>query len=1815
MGADASVDELRISIEAKAASARTELSGLASDVGKLKDSVGGAASALDRLASSLSSLHVGQSTVNTIKGIANAVQTLNGVKISSTIGRQLDAISSAAASATGAGNVRQLGEAAQFLAQTRISSSIGNQLKKVAEGAQALNQANVDSSKVRELANSLNALSSIQPSSISSTVNALRRLPEAAQALHAVDFRQMGDDARRLTNALGGLPAKLGAVRTSYAGVGGAARSASGGVDSLSSATQRHSASLADSVRNTASFISNVRRIAMVAGAVGAAWAGLITSANNYIEDMNLVNVALGQYTSQAREYADRVYEVLGIAPQDFLRTQGTFATMAQGMGIASDKAYVMSQQLTQLSQDLASFYNLSTEEATEKVQAGLAGQIRPLRELGYDLSEAKLKEEAMALGIDENVESMTQAEKAMLRYHAMLSQVSWAQGDMARTLDSPANALRVFKSNVANAAKSIGSIFLPMIRAILPVATAAAKVVATLANMLANLTGGSQIASVDYSGGGVSSPGGAGAGDGIDTPSSGGGGGSPTAKKYKGIGDAAKDAAEDVKALKREVMGFDEINKFSPESAKSPKGPRSGGNGGGGRGGAGGAGGGGGGAGNIPVQTYDFLGSGKALGDGLFNAIMDAVKRAAKAFLPLVDACKAIIDKIKGQFYGLDIAGAAENALMGFLNLVSNVARNVVEIVGPMMVALNIPETVAVGFDLTAQACLTLSAGINALGSMVQGFTDVAIVPLVAWIGDKLRGAMFVLIDVLRSWQDWFMRNTEALAALGRAAGVGAGLVLTLARAIADQAFDVATSVFKALNSALQGLLEMLVNSAAARAAATLLGGALAVFGIGGGIAMGLNAVATVFNAMASVIVEKAIAAHDATHTLAGTLSGPLGVAADNVSVSLSNLGFALDELGMASGASAALDRFETSAGSARDAVADLAMKAAYSRQSIDEFSNGTRKANDVTVAARRHYDSLKSGLDGTRDALAKAKSAVQDESQKLSALSEKHKEATLSGRVLSSETNHLALMQQKLSVWQAQLSQRIEMHKAKLLQAKIATSAYATAEERAAVAEGKVVLTKSKAAVAIALDTAAKGAMTLATNLATAAQLALDAAASAFPGMILMLALQGIMTVLGPLIDKVGKFVMGLLGLNDETGEVSDTTKEANQVLSEEEQQVQRNVESIKAYEQGHDNLRDALEASNVKIDDWARHLQETGQTFDDLKQKQDSFTDSTINSFDKIDQSSSMSLDELVDNLNENAEMQREWSEDMQRLMEATGRGANDAMIQGLMSAGPGKMKQAVEEALSDPSGEELERLKEAFSNAGSTLAPEVANSIKEEELTNKVRAMGIHAVDAYSGGVSESSGTAEAASQDVDDATVQKFGSHYNEAKDAGRNLAGGFGDGVREASADAAQPAAEVSAAAVQALNGGNGYAAAADAGRNLVGGFGDGISQAAGGAVSASQGVRQQAVQALNGGRGYNEAKDAGRNLLGGYGDGIGSVTGSVVSQANGIRQRVVQSLNGGSGTSAARSAGSQMMGGFTSGLSSGIGGAQGAGRRASEAAQQGMGSNYWGANSAGRNEMGGFIDGLSSASGSAWNAGRGAAESAQNGAGSNYWGAYDAGRNFGYGFGDGIGSTWSHVYWTAYNLAADAAEAARRAVDVRSPSRVMRKVGAFFGQGYALGIESERPDVMSSASKLALASAAAVGDARRAGEGIAKAFRDGIRSVDAPKLAAEASEVEAQVRASIATGSWNPAGQRRPKADVPHVRRLAPTDDGTATDVLAQAVERGMLSVVMGTSGASGTGNHGDTQVVLRVGNEELARATIKGQESLARRGLLRFD
>ena len=192
-----------------------------------------------------------------------------------------------------------------------------------------------------------------------------------------------------------------------------------------------------------------------------------INNSAGYIETVNLFTVSMGEYASEMKEYAETVKEVMGIDPAEWMRAQGVFMTIATGFGVASDRAATMSKNLTQLGYDISSFHDIDVKDAMDKIKSGLAGELEPLRAIGYDLSQAKLEATALALGIDKSVSSMTQAEKAQLRYYAIMTQVTHVQGNMARTLNDPANQLRVFKASINMAAREIGNVFIPALNAI----------------------------------------------------------------------------------------------------------------------------------------------------------------------------------------------------------------------------------------------------------------------------------------------------------------------------------------------------------------------------------------------------------------------------------------------------------------------------------------------------------------------------------------------------------------------------------------------------------------------------------------------------------------------------------------------------------------------------------------------------------------------------------------------------------------------------------------------------------------------------------------------------------------------------------------------------------------------------------------------------------------------------------------------------------------------------------------------------------------------------------------------------------------------------------------------------------------------------------------------------------------------------------------------------------------------------------------------------------------------------------------------------
>lgn len=347
-------------------------------------------------------------------------------------------------------------------------------------------------------------------------------------------------NSKSAADGIDALTRSLGKVKSATKGLG--LDKTSKDVDGLSKSTKKGTESNKKYSDSFTDVYHKIKSGVMVIKTLTVKIGSAIKKSNDYIENVNLFTVSMGEYANEAMGYAETVSEAMGIDPSEWVRAQGVFMTMATGFGVAGDRAALMSKNLTQLGYDISSFYNMDVEKAMQKLKSGLAGELEPLRAIGYDLSQAKLEATALELGIDKTVSSMTQAEKAQLRYYAIMTQVTVAQGDMARTLDDPANQLRVFKAEVSMAAREIGNVFIPALNAILPYAIAVTKVIRNLASSLASLVGFS-MPEVDYSG--VSSMG----------------------DVAEGTNESLEDASKSAKKLKSYMLGFDELNVINPET------------------------------------------------------------------------------------------------------------------------------------------------------------------------------------------------------------------------------------------------------------------------------------------------------------------------------------------------------------------------------------------------------------------------------------------------------------------------------------------------------------------------------------------------------------------------------------------------------------------------------------------------------------------------------------------------------------------------------------------------------------------------------------------------------------------------------------------------------------------------------------------------------------------------------------------------------------------------------------------------------------------------------------------------------------------------------------------------------------------------------------------------------------------------------------------------------------------------------------------------------------------------------------------------
>ena len=577
------IEQLEVEVQSSATSAVSGIDALASSLGKLKTAVKGGVG-LTSVAKQLTTLNTALSSVSAgnaenLNKLANGLKTLSScgsLKLSSSVATQITNIGSAIQSLNGTnfGALNSLANALTPLANIGKSNlnSFISQLQRLPQAVQALNSVNIGSlgTQISQLVSALTPLTQMGKNNLTSFITQLQKLPQVMTALRSVDMGALASQIQQLANALAPLATQMQSIANGFSAFPARIQRLIRSTNNLTTANNGASMSYANLAAKIGIAVVAMKRIASVI-------AGWITESNKYIENLNLFTVSMGEYANEAQKYAETVAEIMGIDPGEWLRNQGIFMTLATGFGVVSDRAYTMSQNLTQLGYDLSSFFNISYEDAFQKLQSGISGELEPLRRLGFDLSVARLQQEALNLGIQKNVNLMTQAEKAELRYYAIMTQVTTAQGDMARTLEAPANQLRVLKAQVTQCARSLGNIFIPVLNAVLPYAIALAKAIRLVADAIASLFGFA-LPEVDYSG--ISSAAG-GVGDIAD-----------------GVGDIADglgDATDKAKELKNALLGIDELNIISPPEDSS--------------GGGSGAGAGGGGGLGFELPTYDFLG------------------------------------------------------------------------------------------------------------------------------------------------------------------------------------------------------------------------------------------------------------------------------------------------------------------------------------------------------------------------------------------------------------------------------------------------------------------------------------------------------------------------------------------------------------------------------------------------------------------------------------------------------------------------------------------------------------------------------------------------------------------------------------------------------------------------------------------------------------------------------------------------------------------------------------------------------------------------------------------------------------------------------------------------------------------------------------------------------------------------------------------------------------------------------------------------------------------------------------------------------
>lgn len=521
-----------------------------------------------------------------------------------------------------------------------------NSLSRLDKVVNGLNTKNVDafSKGIRNLAEAMKPLEKIGKSGLGKTLDSLSDISKTISKLDQADLGKFSGQMNQISSAMAPLAQNSNQLSDVFSKMPSAVASASKSLDAYNSKSRgakTHTGGLFSAI---SSLVSGARNVKSTFLAISSAFSFFYDESAEYIEQLNLFNVAMGSASQSASAFAQKVSDAMGIDPGKWMEYQGTLNMMIEGFGVASDKAQIMSQNLTQLSYDYSSLMNVDVSTAFDKIQSAMSGQIKGLKEYGNNVSVAMVKQTGLKYGLQGNVSTWDQNTQAIMRYITIMNNASKVDvfNDMARTINTPSNAVRILAQQFKVLRRAIGNIASVFATAVIPYIQVAVELLNKFASFVAGLFG-FKLPTIDYSG-----------------LEKGSGAMDDMADSAKDAGSSVGGATKKVKDLKKELqtLGFDELNILNSPKNDSDSGGSGGGSGGGGIGG-------GAGIGDIDLPQYDFL-------KGLKKDTDEIEKRLKELFKPVTDSWNK---------YGKEVMDSFKFALNELSELTKSIGRSFGEV------------------------------------------------------------------------------------------------------------------------------------------------------------------------------------------------------------------------------------------------------------------------------------------------------------------------------------------------------------------------------------------------------------------------------------------------------------------------------------------------------------------------------------------------------------------------------------------------------------------------------------------------------------------------------------------------------------------------------------------------------------------------------------------------------------------------------------------------------------------------------------------------------------------------------------------------------------------------------------------------------------------------------------------------------------------------------------------------------------------------------------------------------------------------------